>query len=281
MAGAMTKQAIFATSLLAFMAESEGTALSEICEKLTQTGGETATFNRLTESTAVDGVASMFGSGSDTGGDMKEFKAKIDYFSAQQKIKKADMNKTKIDIRNGYVRSLGNAVDRKKDIVILTAIQAEDAKLRKLGVATETIDAQAKLLIGAITTAVASAEITPDGKQGVVLAMNKKDWGALSTSDYVLNSDYAKTFAGSANGMNGFFGAKLLFIDFIPSGTQYVIPSNTNGFAEWEASNDATCEYHATDGMTYHAQAVKSGGAVCIEPDAITKFTSKPVAAAK
>ena len=108
--------------------------------------------------------------------------------------------------------------------------------------------------------------------------MNKKDWTGLSTSDYVLNSDYSKAFGGSEIGAGStFFGAKVVFLPSVASGTMYVIPSNAVGFAEWEGQNSAVAPYYETDGMRYHCQAVKSGGAICIEPSVITKVTSKPI----
>ena len=102
--------------------------------------------------------------------------------------------------------------------------------------------------------------------------MNKKDWAELATSDYVLNSDYNKLAGAKEDGAGSFFGAIVKFTG-VAEGTMYVVPSMTVGVGEWENSVKATCEYHETDGMRYHCQAVKSVGAVCIEPEAIVKIT--------
>lgn len=279
-----TAQENFSTALLTYISEHDTADLKSLCEVITQEGGETASFNRIKKSTGQKGVTSMFvdeeskGKGDD-GGDMEEFKATIDYVSSRQKIKKKDMMKTKIDIKNAYVTSLGRAVDRKVDEEIIAAIVSKDAALKKIGSITAdySTEAAVKKLIGAINVSIASAKITPDGKMGVALILNELDWEVLSTSDYVLNQDFAKAFGGASDGMSGFFGAKLCFMDSIASGTQYIMPSNTVGFGEWEASTDATAEYFKTDGMRFHCQAVKSAGAVCIEPKKVTKCSSKPI----
>ena len=65
------------------------------------------------------------------------------------------------------------------------------------------------------------------------------------------------------------------------SGTVYIIPSNSFGYAEWEGSVIPTAKFYETDGLRWHLQVVKSTGSVIIEPNFITKLSLKPTESAR
>lgn len=268
----LTVQQLFSSAMLALMAELKGGDLKKFCETKTQKGGESITFNRLGESSAAAGaVPSMYGDDfAGTGGDMKAFKAVIEEIYAQDKVKVSDLAKTTIDIKNGYVKSLGNAVNRKEDLTIIDKVEAA------IGVKEEVIadyETDIKKIVKAIRTAKAYASATPDNHTGVALVLTPENWAALSTSELAMSADYANVFGGGSNGEpSTFYGAEVILVKGLVNGL--VIPSNTICFGEWEGSMEAIAEYNGTDGRAWHLQAVKSVGAVVAEPTMITKLTS-------
>lgn len=275
MAGALTKQELFSAAMLAFMTELKGGKLKKFCETMTQAGGEMATFNRLSKSSAVAGVASMFDTAhtNANGGDMTAHKATIGYVSAQMKIKEEEMNKTNIDIKNSYVKSLGNAVSRKEDSAIIAGLMAgAPTDVTVTGMVGYDTEAAAKAVIMTIRKAQALAEETIDGYNGVALVMSPTDWSELSSSEYVLNQDYNSAFGTSPDGkVKTFFGAEVILMDDTAVGSAtskecYVIPSNVVCFAEWEGSQRGDAVFVPTDGLRWHLQAVKSIGVVAAEP---------------
>lgn len=272
--GTITKQELFTKTMKAYLSENHGGFLREFCEVADATGGESYTFTRIKESTAQDGLTSMFTGAVDNTGNMEDKKATIAYISAMKKLPKADMDKTAIDIKGGLIKSLGNAVDRLEDKKITEAC-ASTATTVEIGSADmETV---AKRIVGEIATTLAMAEVSTEGKVGVALVINKKDWGKIARTDYVLNSDYGKSFGGHIAGMGGnFFGAKVVPANdstSIPEGTVLIIPSGAIGLAEWKGSNTATADYYASDAMSYHLQAVRAIGAVALDPTAVVKCT--------
>lgn len=276
----VTKEQLFSTALLSYMASLKGGKLKKFCEVMTQEGGESITFNRVKEAAAKDGVVSMFDSAF-TGnmGDMIQIVVPIDQVSSQDKIKEVDMNKTKLDIKNAYVKGMGNAVDLKADEKVVSAIAAVDATLYKKGLVAAEIDTQVKLLVSLIRRAKAYASNTIDNYTGIAMIINPEDWAQLSTSELVLNSDYEKAFGGGMNGEpETFYGAEVIIMKAVPTGTTYIVPSNTICFAEWENSNIADAVFVPTDMRRYHVQAIKSVGVKVAEAPMIGKLTSKPLA---
>lgn len=276
----LTKEALFSGALLAHMTELEGGFLKKYCETMTQEGGESITFNRIKKSTARAGLTSMFDAGfAGTGGDMEQFKAMITQISAQDKIAEADMNKTKIDVKNGYIKSLGRAVVNKEDASIIEKVAAE-ATINKVALSGSLGDkANVIKLVAGIRKAMALSKYTPDNHKGVAVVMTSGQYADLATSDYVLNSDYANAFGGGMNGEpSTFYGAEIVIGDeCLADGKKvYLIPSNTVCFGEWEGSLIADAVFVPTDARRYHVQAVKSLGVVVPEPTMITEFTVTP-----
>lgn len=269
----ITQQQKFTTVMKAYLAENKGGFLREFCEIGDATGGESYTFTRIKESTAVDGLTSMFTGAVDNTGNMDDKKATIGYISAMKKLPKSEMDKTAIDIKSGLIKSLGNAVDRLEDKKITTACVGTTV----VNIGEKPMEEVAKRIVGEIATTLAMAEVSTEGKVGVALVINKKDWGKIARTDYVLNSDYGKSFGGHIAGMGGnFFGAKVVPSNddtTVPEGTVLIIPSGAIGLAEWKGSNTATAEYYASDAMSYHLQAVRAIGAVALDPKAIVKCT--------
>lgn len=285
---APSKQILFSNAILAKLTELEGVGLKSFAEKKTETGGEKAVFYRVSKSTAVDGVATMYGADPTNAGDLSSYEAPIAYISSQQKIKQEDMNKTKLDIKTPFVNSMGRAVVNKEDNKILSAIKTAEGSLNKAGATGEEIDTlpQIRALIMAVRTAHAKAQLTPDGKKGVAMVISLDAYSKLSASDVFINGDYKDAFGGGTGDLPlTFYGAEILISSEIPTATTisdeniYIIPSNTVGWAEWEGSIDTTAEFHKTDGMRWHLQVVKSVGTVVIEPESITQFSCKKVGA--
>lgn len=289
-ATAATIQQLFAAAILATLDTLEDGDLKSLAEKKTESGGESATFYRIKGGKAKDGVPSMYVTGTyegDTdnkgdGGDTEKFVATIGQVSSQDKVKKADMLKTKLDIKTPIVKTMSRSILLKEDDKILTAIKAKASELNTAGSVTADPTAleTARLLVAEIRDAHVSAQMTPDGKKGVAVVMNRQDYKRLATSDAFLNGDYKDQIKGGDGELPlSFVGARLVVSPLVESGEIYIIPSNTFGYAEWEGSIESTAEYHPTDSQRYHLQIVKSVGVVVIEPEFITKFQVKPAPA--
>lgn len=283
-----TTQVLYSNAVLAKLTELNAAGIKSIAERKTEEGGEKAVFYRVKESVAVDGVASMYSANGANAGDMESFDATISQVSSQQKVKKEDMMKTKLDLKAPFVNSMANAVLNKEDSKILTAIKAKEANLAKVGASGAEIDTlpQIRALIMAVRSAHAKAQLTPDGKKGVILAMGLPAYTKLAASDIFINGDYKDAFGGGTGDLPlSFYGAEIRITSQVPAATTatdenaYVIPSNTFGYAEWEGSEEVTAEYHPTDAQRWHLQVVKSVGVTVIEPESISQFVFKKVSA--
>ena len=280
-----TVQKLYAAAALQMMSTLEGGDLKNLGEKKTQTGGDSCTFYRKKAAAAKDGVPSMFGSDWEAGGgDFANYTATISQVSVQEKIKKVDMLKTKIDIKAPIIKSMGIAMKLKEDEKIIAAIKAADSNLNKAGAAEldpTTLDC-ARALVAEIRDCHVSAEMTPDGKKGVAVVMNREDYKRLATSDAFINGDYRDAIKGGDGVLPlSMVGATLVISPTVTSGEIYIIPSNTFGYAEWEGTAEASAEYFATDAQQWHLQMVKSVGVVIIETNYITKFSIKPTESAR
>ena len=278
-----TVQQIFAASVLKTMGELKEMGLKTFAERRTQEGGESIDFMRYKGGQAKDGVPTMYGSNPSDGGTFKKFTAPIKIISSQDKPTWEQMNKTKIEIKNTIFTSLTQAVVKKEDAIILDTIVKGDAQLNKIGSASldpSSLDF-ARTLLAEVRDCLVSAEMTPDGKKGVALVMNRLDYKRMSTSDAFINGDFKNSITGGNNNLPLSFGGAEIFITeddstLVPTGTAFIIPSNSFGFAEWEGSVKSTAKFVDDDGMCWHLQVVKSIGVVLIEPNYITKVTMKP-----
>lgn len=275
-----TVQQNWSNAVLAAMDQLKPSGLKVFGERKTQSGGEKITFYRYKGGKAKDGVPSMFGKDSDYDGpDFNKYDAYIAYVSSQDKLSQEEMEKTKLDLKSPIVKVLTNAVLDKEDEKIITKIVGEDTNLNKVGNATldpSTLEA-ARLLLAEIRDCYVSAEMTPDGKKGVAIVMNREDYKRFSTSDAFIHGDYKDAITGGDGVLPlSMKGAEIFISKQVESGTAYIIPSNSFGYAEWEGSVKPTAEFHATDGLKWHLQIVKSTGSVIIEPNFITKFSMKP-----
>lgn len=276
-----TVQKIFATSVLTTMDETKEMGLKVFAERRTQEGGESIDFMRYKGGVAKEGVPSMYGNNPSDGGTFTKFTAPIKIISSQDKPTWEQLNKTKLDVKNTIFTSLTRAIVKKEDAIILDAVAKADAKLNKIGTAEldpSTLDF-ARLLLAEVRDCLVSAEMTPDGKKGVALVMNRLDYKRMSTSDAFINGDFKDSISGGDNNLPLFFNGAQIFITedvSVPTGTAYIIPTNSFGFAEWEGSVKSTAKFVEDDGMCWHLQVVKSIGTVMIEPNYITKVTMKP-----
>lgn len=277
-----TIQKMFSTAVLACLDQIKAAGLKTFGERKTQKGGESMDFYRYKGGQSKDGVPSMFGKDSDYDGpDFLKFTANIEVVSSQDKISWEQMNKTNLNLKDPTVKALTNAVLLKEDEKIIAKIKAADAQLNKVGSAEldpTTLDA-ARLLLAEIRDCYVSAEMTPDGKKGVALIMNREDYKRFSTSDAFIHGDYKDAITGGEGASPlSMKGAEIFITPLLESGTAYLVPSNSFGYAEWEGGVDPTAEFYKTDGMKWHLQVVKSTGSVIIEPTFITKFSMKPTA---
>ena len=275
-----TVQKMFSTAVLACLDQIQAAGLKTFGERKTQKGGESMDFYRYRGGKAKDGVPSMFGqTEQEDGPDFKKYTATIEVVSAQDKISWEQMQKTNLNLKDPTVKALTNAVLLKEDEKIITKITAADTKLNKAGSAEldpAALDC-ARAFLAEIRDCYVSAELTPDGKKGVALVMNREDYKRFSTSDAFIHGDYKDAITGGDGVLPlSMKGAEIFISPLVESGTAYIIPSNSFGYAEWEGSVDTTAEFHKTDAMRWHLQIVKSTGSVVIEPNFITKFSMKP-----
>ena len=288
----------YATQALIAMSVQKPMGLAKFCEKGEATGGESFTFYRAEASTAKDGLPSMYNSSDkgyegDTGsnggdaGPLKPYKCTGAYISSQHKIPDIEFKKTNLDAKGTLQKTMAIALLQKEDSKILAAIKAKDSELTKKDFVTGTpqgleVDKVIKALIGRIATAHALSKMTPDGQKGVSVVINIKDWETLVQSDYFLKDDFQSgVIWGDNEAPTKIKGAEFLTTTddtMTPSGTIYIVPSNTCGNSNWKGTEKAVAEFHETDGARWHLQNRKYMGAICIEPKYITKFTFKPVA---
>lgn len=285
MATTNTVQQNFSTAVLACMDQLKPAGLKTFGERKTQEGGESITFYRYKGGKAKDGVPTMFDSSfSGDGPDFSKFVATIEYVSAQDKLSQAEMKKTKLNLKDPIVNRLTNAVLTKEDEKIIAKIKEEESNLNKAGSATldpTTLDA-ARTLLAEIRDCYVSAEMTPDGKKGVAIVMNREDYKRFSTSDAFIHGDYKDAITGGDGVLPlSMKGAEIFISQLVDSGTVYIIPSNSFGYAEWEGSVIPTAKFYETDGLRWHLQVVKSTGSVIIEPNFITKLSLKPTESAR
>lgn len=280
-----TVQQMFNTAVLACMDQLKPSGLKTFGERKTQSGGESMTFYRYKGGKAKDGVPSMFAdSFQGDGPDFKKYIATIEIVSSQDKVTWEQMEKTKLNLKDPIVKQLTNAVLAKEDEKIIAKIKEKDANLNKVGSAEldpTTLDA-ARLLLAEIRDCYVSAEMTPDGKKGVAIVMNREDYKRFSTSDAFIHGDYKDAITGGDGVLPlSMKGAEIFISQLVESGTAYIIPSNTFGYAEWEGSVKPFAKFYEDDGMTWHLQVAKSTGSVIIEPNFITKFSMKPTTTAR
>lgn len=285
------KNALIAMSVLKPM------GLAKFCEKGDPTGGESFTFYRAEGSTAKDGLPSMYNSDSkgyagdtgDNGGDagpLKPYKCTGAFISSQHKIGEIEFKKTSLDAKSTLQKTMAIALAQKEDLKILESIKGKDTELLKKGNSTLTIDNDkiVKMLVGSIAVAHAHAKMTPDGQKGVSVIINIKDWEALVATDFYLKNEFKDSIVwGDNEAPTKIKGAEFLITEddaMTPSGTMYIVPSNTCGYANWKGMEKAVAEYHETDSSRWHLQNKKYMGAICIEPKYITKFEFKVATAA-
>lgn len=288
----------YAAQALIAMSVMKPMGLAKFCEKGDPTGGESYTFYRAEASTAKDGLPSMFNStdkgyerdsGSNGGdaGPLKAYKCTGAYISSQHKIGDIEFKKTNLDAKGTLQQTMAIALAQKEDSKILAAIKAEDSALSKKEFTSGTAkgldnDAVTRALIGRIAVAHAHAKMTPDGQKGVSVVINMKDWETLVSTDFYLKDEFKDSVIwGDNETPTKIKGAEFLITEddsMTPSGTIYIVPSNTCGCANWKGTEKAVAEFHETDGARWHLQNRKYMGAKCIEPKYITKFTFKPAA---
>lgn len=274
-----TIQQQFTNAILMAMDKMKENGLKRLGERATVKGADSHTFNRKKKASYKKVVKSMFGDNGakGDGGDFAHFKASPERIISQEKFSKDEMNKTKIDLKSSFVSAMTTAVAVGEDEIIIDKIKTGATALTG-GVATKTIDdlVNVKELIKAVRRAHVWSKTVPDAHKGVGVVIHPDDYITLSTSEIFINGDYQAAFRGGTGDVPvTFYGAEIFISDLVDKGTTYVVPAYSFGYAEWEGSLETTAEYHATDGLSWHLQITKTGGAVLIEADKIAKISSK------
>lgn len=286
----------YAKNALIAMSVQKPMGLAKQCEKGDPTSGESYTFYRAEGSTAKDGLPSMYnssdkgyeGDAGSNGGDagpLKPYKCEGSFISSQHKIGEIEFQKTSLKAKGTLQKTMAIALAQREDLKIMGAIKGKDGELDKSANATVGIDNDKVMrsLVGRIAVAHARAKMTPDGQKGVAVVINIKDWEVLVATDFYLKDEFKDSIVwGDNETPTKIRGAEFLITEddaMTPSGTMYIVPSNTCGYANWKGMETAVAEYHETDSSRWHLQNKKYMGAICIEPKYITKFTFKAVSA--
>lgn len=268
----LTTQKKYSMALKAFLNEATGGIFRKYCEYASVKGAETYSFNRVKGATATDGTIDLFATNGDNAGDVTEYPVTLALITSGQRVAKQDLMKTELDVKSKWVKSMGNAVLLREDLKILTAVKAKDASLTKLDIKTGGLGTKANVakIVGEINGAKALINNTVAEKAGIAMAMSIKSWKMLSQSDYVLNADYDKAFGGDGRG-TFFFGAEVLISDAVGDKDIYIMPSGTVGLAENPDGREGSAEYYASQNMSYHLISAETIGAICIDPENITR----------
>lgn len=299
-----TIQQLFDSALVGFMAETKPVQAKRVCHIKTQKGGDKATFYFMEKSSAEDAnaeldVPSMFGENSkENAGMTRKLEVSIGMIYYQDKVKDTEIQKTTIDFKSAFVVSMGNGLLRKEDKKVIDAIESaingdgyydgtegdstkqKPVELDLTNTGSIATEANMKRLFAHIrkATALASMTTSPERYKGVLVFMNSNNWAEMSTSEFLLNSDYSNAIKdGSKETPTTILGAELMVMDDLADTAIYVVPSGTLCWFEWENSMKTVAQYFATDNMRWHLQATKSVGCKVCDGARITKLkVAKP-----
>lgn len=267
----------FSLSLGLYLDEVNGGILRDLAEYAEVRGADTYSFARAKKATAQDGTVDLFGSNLDSingAGDVDYFSATLAPITSGQLVPKHNLMKTKLDVKNTWVKQMGNAVNVKEDEKIVNAIAGATAGLTKSTI-TGTLDAEAnaKKVIGLVNGRISRAKMSTAGIKGIGLVISQNRWDELSRSEYVLNQDYNKSFGGSKDGDTTFFGAKVYITDSATDNKIYIVPSMSFGLVENPEGREGDATYYAGKNMSYMLVASKTVGATVIDKSAIVEIT--------
>lgn len=291
-----TIQQLFDSALVGFMAETKPVQAKKVCHIKTQKGGDKATFYFMEKSTAQDAdgeldIPSMFDTGSkENAGMTRKVEVPIGMIYYQDKVKNTEIQKTTIDFKSAFVVSMGNGLLRREDMKVIDAIKSADSfspqsgdsttqKPVKIDLTTQgsiATELNMKRLFANIrkATALASMTTSPERYKGVMVFMNSNNWAEMSTSEFLLNSDYSNSIKdGDKERPTTILGAELMVMDDLADTEIYIVPSGTLCWFEWENSMQTTAVYFPTDNMRWHLQATKSVGCKVCDGARITVLT--------
>lgn len=290
-----TIQQLFDSALVGFFAEAKPAQAKKVCHIKTQTGGDKATFYFIEKSTAEDAVdlviPSMYKDGSKTNaGSTRKVEVPISRIYYQDTVEDAEMKKTNIDLKSAFVVSMGNGLLRKEDMKVIDAIKAADSFSPSPGDSTAQKPVKIDLTdTGSIATtnnikylfanirkatALASMTTSPERYKGVMVFMNSNNWAEMSTSDFLLNSDYSNAIKdGDKERPTTILGAELVIMEDLEDTEIYIVPSGTLCWFEWENSMVANAEFQPFAGLVWFLQAVKSVGCKVCDGARITVLT--------
>lgn len=294
-----TIQQLFDSALVGFMAETKPAQAKKICHIKTQTGGEKATFYLIEKSTAQKAengvIPSMYkGEGKTNAGSTRKVEVPIGKIYYQDTVEDDEIKKTNIDLKSAFVVSMGNGLLRKEDMQVIEAIKDAIANFQETSGDSSTqkpkvldlttagsiaVEANMKKFFARIrkATALASMTTSPERYKGVVVFMNSNNWAEMSTSEFLLNSDYNNAIKdGDKEKPTTIMGAELIIMDDLEDGEIYVVPSGTACWFEWENSMVAHAEFKPFAGMTWFLQAVKSVGCKVSDGARITQIKVAP-----
>ncbi len=294
----------FASEAKIALSETVGGKLKSRCQVETIDHGESYTFaNR--EGFSVGKVApnlyqeaDVAGTNGNTGDDAS-YTVTPEAIYGSDRVKNSKLNKSMIKATSNFMKGLTNALDIACDVEVIKAIEAEDASLIKVGSAATDITDDANILAfkqaAFLAVANTSGNNALTGGAPVGCIMNTKDYAYLlpkgGTEGNMLSSSDFKILQ-NANGVlsTNLFGTEIItYKDFktpsqwggrkavIESGDTLFMPDGTVGYVEWKKSDRAESKYMPLAGDRSVFWVSRSVGCKALEPEAIIKFSSKPI----
>lgn len=279
-----TKQEEFSSVMLAKLKEEKGSNLSTYAESARAVNGANVyNFYRLGEATEGTSDINMYADNySGNGGTAEKVPATIEYIYATDKIKAIDLKSTSLDLESGFIKSLVNALKRNLDTKILTAIEAQTAKLKQIGDVLKEIDDADNVNELIEATAYAATNMTEmsadEGRVGIALVCSAAQYARLFKAEKLTMGDWGKFNSFTSKG-GGLLGADVVKVAAASKTANkcYIIPKGTFGIASFEG--DVTSKSWYDEGQdSLFCRARSSAGVAVIEPESIFEFTHKAIA---
>lgn len=273
-----TKQIEYQASMLQYLAEEKASDLIDFAEKnLGVKGAEIVTFYRMGASEVGGETLNMFADAyTGNGGKTDKFEAKIAYVYTSDKIKASDINSTALDLESSFIKSLGDALRRNCDKIVLDAVAAKTADLTKMGDGLKTIDDpdNIKDLIEAtaLSYEMVDKRSVSEGRAGVALVLDVSQYSKLHRAEMTINANYPRV--NELIGKDMLFGCDVVTVAKVCKDPKkmYIIPAGTFGVGSWE--NDLIAEAWWEKGQdSLFCMAKRSLGVVVIEPASIIEFS--------
>lgn len=280
-----TKQIEFATAMKKKLQEEKGSKLIEFSQKATVKGANKYTFYILGESAVGTNELNMYDTAyAGNGGEAKKIDAEIDYVYASDKIKRADLNSTSLDISGSLLGSLTDALKRNVDKKILDVINAKgfDAtattadKCVLVGDTTKPIDdveTVNTIIETAAYLATLAKETSVEGTD-VCIVVDASEYAKLHRAEKFTKNDWM--FSTKMISDNTLFGCEVIKVAQSAKANKGIllIARGAFGTASWE--NDVNAESEWLWGQDcLGLKAFRSLGVAVLDEKAIYKVQYK------